>query len=203
MSRVLCLQKKVLVIYLGVTSPQHSIVLPSDTPSLKVGRLRRAALIVSVYMNFQRPMCTARYVTIRLVGSYPTFSPLPALHRQSGRFFSSARIHPRERLPIKKRTALCCPDFPLTPLRCERRTVQLRPIESQKYEKKGAYTPWIAFFSVFLRSKSCGPPQMCGKLHKICNDCFLFLCLLLVSGHFFWGRETLFYVTTFVRCVPK
>ena len=39
--------------------------------------LGRATLIAPVYMNLQLPRCTAVCVTTTLVGSYPTFSPLP------------------------------------------------------------------------------------------------------------------------------
>lgn len=53
------------------------------------------------------------HVAARLVGSYPTFSPLPALRaKRHRRLFSSALLSSRELLPIKKRNALCCPDFP-------------------------------------------------------------------------------------------
>ena len=48
-------------------------------------------------------------ITISLVGSYPTFSPLPVVWR----LFSSALSDPHESLPVRKRNALCCPDFPL------------------------------------------------------------------------------------------
>ena len=57
------------VIYLRLLSPTGSSGLPSD-----VGR---ATLIMSVYMTLQLLRRTARHVTMRLVGSYPTFSPLP------------------------------------------------------------------------------------------------------------------------------
>lgn len=51
-------------------------------------------------------------VTISLVGSYSTFSPLPFTRR----LFSSTFAGSREPLPVRKRDALCCPDFPLVPL---------------------------------------------------------------------------------------
>ena len=63
-------------------------------------------------------------VTTRPVGSYPTFSPLPGkikacrlaeLYTLTGRSFSSTLIHSREQLPVRKRDALCCPDFPPVP----------------------------------------------------------------------------------------
>lgn len=49
-------------------------------------------------------------VTTGLVGSCPTFSPLPL---SSGRLFSSALSDPRESLLVRKRDVLRCPDFPL------------------------------------------------------------------------------------------
>ena len=61
------------------------------------------------------------HVAVRLVSSYLTFSPLPCprarMAERNRRFFSSARVHPCGRLPIKKQIALCCPDFPPAPLR--------------------------------------------------------------------------------------
>lgn len=66
-----------------------------------------------VYMNLQLPAMHSRAVTAALVGSCPAFSPLPAhveTTRQAVVFFC---IAPRSRvLPIKKRNALRCPDFP-------------------------------------------------------------------------------------------
>ena len=64
-----CLDKAP-VIYLHLLSPISSSGLPSD--------IERATLIASVYMTLQLLRCTARHVTMRLVGSYPTFSPLPS-----------------------------------------------------------------------------------------------------------------------------
>ena len=65
-------------IYLRLLSPTGSSGLPSD-----VGR---ATLIMSVYMTLQLLRRTARHVTMRLVGSYPTFSPLPLPERSGGYF---------------------------------------------------------------------------------------------------------------------
>ena len=66
------------VIYLSGVSPRHFSGLPSD--------MERATLITPVYMTLQLLRRTARYVTIRLVGSYPTFSPLPLPERSGGYF---------------------------------------------------------------------------------------------------------------------
>ena len=50
--------------------------------------------------------------------------------RNTRRLFSSARIRSHERLLIKKRNALCCPDFPRLPRKQKRRTAQLLMINS-------------------------------------------------------------------------
>ena len=74
----------VSVIYLRRVLPHVSIVLPSNAPC---GLGRDHPLSALVYANFQPPGCTARCVTARLVGSYPTFSPLPLHHGESGGCF--------------------------------------------------------------------------------------------------------------------
>ena len=60
-------------------------------------------------------------VASRLVGSYPTFSPLPLMAQSPAwsrsalfprRLFSSTLISPRGLLDVTQRNALCCPDFP-------------------------------------------------------------------------------------------
>ena len=49
----------------------------------------------------------------RLVGSYPTFSPLPRLNGAVIFFYVTPAV--ADTLHINKRDALCCPDFPHTP----------------------------------------------------------------------------------------
>ena len=58
----------------------------------------------------------------RLVGSCPTFSPLPRLNGAVILFCVNPAV--TDTLHINKRDALCCPDFPHTP-RGKRQTVQL------------------------------------------------------------------------------
>ena len=71
-----------------------------------------------VYMNFQRPMRTARLSPDAWWALTPPSHPYHTRARSAhGRLFSSALISPRGLLPIKKRTALCCPDFPRPRLR--------------------------------------------------------------------------------------
>jgi len=60
-------------------SPTGSSGLPSD-----VGR---ATLIMPVYMTLQLLRYTAQHVTMRLVGSYPAFSPLPYSRKNKAVFF--------------------------------------------------------------------------------------------------------------------
>ena len=106
------------VIYLRWASPPTSIVLPSsacrqrqsDGPPSDAGL--RGLSSSDVYSTT---------VASRLVSSYLTFSPLPpewktrhaGLRGVRRRLFSSTRISPRGLLPVRKRNALCCPDFPL------------------------------------------------------------------------------------------
>ena len=52
-------------------------------------------------------------VATSAVGSYPAFSPLPS--RPGRRSFSVTLLSPREDLPVRKRGALRCPDFPPLP----------------------------------------------------------------------------------------
>ena len=84
---------KVSVIYLSDVSPRHFSGLPSD--------MERATLITSVYMTLQLLRRTARHVTMRLVGSYPTFSPLPQ-PRKAWRLFSSTLLYPHGQLSVRK-----------------------------------------------------------------------------------------------------
>jgi len=80
------------VIYLSDMSPCHFSGLPSD--------MERATLITPVYMTLQLPRRTARHVTMRLVGFYSTFSPLPCLseEREAVIFFY---------VTLPSRTAFC------------------------------------------------------------------------------------------------
>jgi len=89
---------------------QHS-TLWLGRAALSLGT-RKTYPATPVYMNLQLPAMHSHAVTVALVGSCPTFSPLPARGepRQAVVFFC---IAPRSRvLPIKKRNALRCPDFP-------------------------------------------------------------------------------------------
>lgn len=82
-------------------------------------RIRASNPLPPVYANFQLPMCTARMSPHGWWALTPPSHPylLSFQGRSRGektrrRFFSSALIRPHGRLPVKKRDALCCPDFP-------------------------------------------------------------------------------------------
>ena len=78
-SRVLFLIiNKMSVIYLILPSPTGSSGLPSD-----VGR---ATLVNAGLHDLTTPKMHSTYITICLVGSYPTFSPLLSLGREGGYF---------------------------------------------------------------------------------------------------------------------
>ena len=131
-SRVLCPQeitgvtslKRVLIIYPHAPSLMRSIVLPSGALCSRRTKSRTGNPHSPVYMNFQPPMCTARMSPHDRWALTPPSHPYlwcyhPTSRRRQDaprRLFSSARLNPHELLPIKKRSALCCPDFPPTPL---------------------------------------------------------------------------------------
>ena len=64
----------------------------------------------SVYMHFHPSPCTCHTSLYGIVSSYLTFSPLPAKKKAVIFFYITAfsRI-----LPVRKRSVLWCPDFPL------------------------------------------------------------------------------------------
>ena len=85
-SRVLCPPRRVPAIYLRRRSRGASIVLPSGSggqPSLTLtpsgGRSRRVAGIRELSTSGVH----SPHVTIRLVGSCPTFSPLPSIRKHT------------------------------------------------------------------------------------------------------------------------
>ena len=64
-----------------------------------------------VYMNLQPPRHTARTSLHGRWALTPPSHPYPC-----GRLFSSALLHLRRWLSVRKWSALCCPDFPPLPL---------------------------------------------------------------------------------------
>ena len=60
-----------------------------------------------------------------------------------GRLFSSVRIHPYGRLPVKKQITLCCPDFPpvtldALPLSCRQQNGRLHAASHATVSKNAA-----------------------------------------------------------------
>ena len=76
--------------------------------------MERATLLTPVYMTLQLPRRTALVSR----GLLPRLLTLTAgLLRR--RFFSSALLHPRGQLSVRKWDALCCPDFPPVPRKAQ------------------------------------------------------------------------------------
>ena len=73
-------------------------------------RAGRPLLWSPVYMNFQLPGCTAPVSPLAWWALAPPSHPYPAC---AWRLFSSTSTGPCEPLSVRKRDALCCPDFPL------------------------------------------------------------------------------------------
>lgn len=92
------------------TSPDKPGVMPNPT-----WVLTRAGNPPSpVYTNFQLPTCTARMSPCARWALTPPSHPYP-LPEEKRRSFSSALVQPHGQLPVKKRNALRCPDFPPAP----------------------------------------------------------------------------------------
>ena len=92
-----------LAIYLRRRSRAVSIVLPSgsdEQPSLALATSRGRSRRFAGLRELSTSGVHSPHVTTRLVGPYPTFSPLPLPLRQR-RFFSSARASPRGLLPVR------------------------------------------------------------------------------------------------------
>lgn len=99
-------------IYPGLPSPTNSIVLPSnvlclDEPPSDTGIRELSA--PDVYES------TRHRATGGLLHRLLTLTP----SRGTGRLFSSTLIYPYEQLLVRKRDALCCPDFPPAPWRVQ------------------------------------------------------------------------------------
>ena len=104
-------ERNVSVIYPHLPSPTSSIVLPSD------------GLCSDGPPSHRRYTRTFSLRCARLACHHTTGGLLPhllTLTDRSRRLFSSALINPRGLLPIKKRSVLCCPDFPPAPPNRER-----------------------------------------------------------------------------------
>ena len=113
-------------IYPHAVSPRRCIVLPSGVCACTGGKATRTSSPYDAGIHeLSASDVHSPHVTMRLVSSCLTFSPLPPLpsgnpcpkgqggaKAKRGRLFSSALIHPYGQLPVKKRIALRCPDFP-------------------------------------------------------------------------------------------
>ena len=98
-----------------------SIVLPSGSGG-QPSHPRHYSRDIAGIRELSTSGVHSTHVAIRLVGSCPTFSPLP--FNEERRLFSSPLLNPHGLLAVNKWDALCCPDFPLSP-RGQRQTVRL------------------------------------------------------------------------------
>ena len=107
----------------------------------------------SVYMNFQLPKCTACRVTTATGGLLPHLLTLTGVRCETlrRRLFSSARVRLHRRLPIKKRNALCCPDFPHRITRMRATNCPAVPFLPAKVGKKVHTRVSFAEFEYFRR----------------------------------------------------
>ena len=153
------------VIYLVRLSPDGFSGLPSD--------MGRATLMDAGLHDLTTPKTHGPCVATRPVGSYPAFSPLPPflVEETRRRFFSSALLHPRGQLSVRKWDALCCPDFP--PAQTAQATGRPTASWVQRYENLSVWQSvvrksvgsavssllFLFYISLFLlRFKSVSPP---------------------------------------------
>ena len=85
--------------------------------TLRLGRAALSFMFAGLH-ELSTPGVHSTDITAGLVSSCLTFSPLPLPGRgfppfRFGRLFSSVLSGPCGPLPVRKRDALCCPDFPL------------------------------------------------------------------------------------------
>ena len=114
-----------------------------------------------VYMNFQLPACTASVSPLIWWALAPPSHPYP--HR-GGRFFSSALTDPCGPLSVRKRDALCCPDFPLPCLRKDRSATS-------------RFTASACKDSDFFCSERKKAPLVCTSATFFCFTSRMFSCL--------------------------
>lgn len=128
MSRVLYCLEAAFAIYLRWASPPTSIVLPSgvcrqrhsDGPPSDAGIRGLSSSEVHGADCHQPPgellphlLTLTSHTLVHAAGAMAGIAGTARTVRR--RLFSSALLSPRGLLPVKKRNALCCPDFPLAP----------------------------------------------------------------------------------------
>ena len=96
------------IIYLRLWSPTASSNLPPD--------IGRATLNCRYTWSCNPQGVRPVNIAATAVGSYPTFSPLPASQSRHRRLFSVTLLHPYGHRAVNSCGALRCSDFPL-PLR--------------------------------------------------------------------------------------
>src|SRR5690606_2120991 len=121
-------EARVSIIYLGLPSLASSSSLPVAVPanSLNARRsgMETSSLLVSAtYLTFQPPGFTAMHVTIQSRGLLPHVFTLISPEARRYIYCGTFRITPfGVTLPVRKRGALRCPDFP--PFRRDGRAIE-------------------------------------------------------------------------------
>jgi len=86
-------------------------------------------------------------ITALAVGSYPTFSPLPASQSRHRRLFSVTLLHPHGHRAVNSCGALCCSDFPLPDSQAAiERTCKFLFHDAAELVPAGIVTACICFF---------------------------------------------------------
>ena len=86
-------------------------------------------------------------ITALAVGSYPTFSPLPASQSRHRRLFSVTLLHPHGHRAVNSCGALCCSDFPLPDSQAAiERTCKFFVHDAAEHVPAGIVTTCISYF---------------------------------------------------------
>ena len=86
-------------------------------------------------------------ITALAVGSYPTFSPLPASQSRHRRLFSVTLLHPHGHRAVNSCGALCCSDFPLPDSQAAiERTCKFFVHDAAEHVPDGIVTTCISYF---------------------------------------------------------
>ena len=97
-------------------------------------------------------------ITALAVGSYPTFSPLPASQSRHRRLFSVTLLHPHGHRAVNSCGALCCSDFPLPDSQAAiERTCKFFVHDAAEHVPDGIVTTCISYYLLVISNNNYPP----------------------------------------------
>ena len=185
--------------YLRLRSPAASSNLPPD--------IGRATLNCRYTRSCNPQGVLPTNIAAAAVGSYPTFSPLPADRSRHRRLFSVTLLHPHERRAINSCGALRCSDFPLPSRAAIERTCNFLLYKPATLADDGRHN--IVRLTAYQRfspnhgSTACPkrvlPRTLCGK--PLINELLLITVIPPARSYFTTGLMSL--ILSCVVTVPR